>query len=127
NTALPYIFTSSGSFGFIGSVLGGGIEVTGNDLALVNGVTLTPGQSFGLAHVSFQVAANAAGGDVPVPLGGIGTSTALADENGMPIDFNTQAGTISILAPIPEPSSLALLTIGVAGILIGVRRVLPRP
>jgi hypothetical protein len=130
NTALPYIFTSTGSFGFQEAVLGNGSEVTGNDLALppLNGMTLTPGQSFGLAHVSYQVAANATGGDVSVPLVGIGSGTALADENGVPIvDFSTQAGTISILASVPEPSSVVLLAIGFAVILIGARGVLPRP
>ena len=111
NTASTYIFASTGSFGFLGNVLGGGIEVTGNDLAIppLNGVTLSPGQSFGLAHVSYQVAANAVGGTVPVPLAAIGSGTALSDENGGSIaDFSTRAGAISILAPVPEPSSMLL-------------------
>ena len=126
NTALNYIFTSTGSFGFQGNVLGSGIEVTANDLALppLNGVTLMPGQSFGLAHVSYQVAANAVGGTVTVPLVGIGVGTTLADENGGSIaDFSTRAGTISILAQVPEPSSLPLLAIGFAVVLLSVCKV----
>jgi hypothetical protein len=125
NTASTYIFASTGSFGFLGNVLGGGIEVTGNDLAIppLNGVTLSPGQSFGLAHVSYQVAANAVGGTVPVPLVAIGSGTALSDENGGSIaDFSTRAGAISILAPVPEPSSMLLFAIGLAVILLSIRR-----
>ena len=125
NTASTYIFASTGSFGFQGDVLGGGIEVTGNDLALppANGVTLTPGQSFGVAHVSYQVAANAVGGTVPVPLVGIGSGTALSDETGGSIaDFSTRTGTITILAAVPEPSSILLFAVGLAVILLSIRR-----
>jgi hypothetical protein len=114
-TTVPYVFTTSGSFGFLGSVLGGGIEVTGNDLALppANGVTLTPGEMLGLAHVSYQVAANAAPGVVPVPLVHLGSGTTLADENGVSIDFGTMNGTITIAgAAVPEPGSLVMLALG---------------
>jgi hypothetical protein len=114
-TTVPYIFTASGSFGFVGSVLGGGSEVTGNDLALppANGVTITPGETLGLAHVTYQVATNAAPGVVSVPLVDLGSGTTLADQNGGPIDFNTMNGTITISgAAVPEPGSLFMLVLG---------------
>jgi hypothetical protein len=122
NTTLPYIFTSSGSFGFTGAVSGGGIEVTGNDLALppADGVTLDPGTSFGLAHILYQVAANA-GGTVPVPFVSINAGTSLADANGQPItSFGVNNGTITVTA-VPEPSSLTLLALGLATSMTAVR------
>jgi PEP-CTERM motif len=120
NTTLPYIFTSSGSFGFIGTVSGGGIEVTGNDLALppADGVTLDPGTSFGLAHILYQVAANA-GGMVPVPFVSIGAGTSLADAAGQPItSFVTDNGVITV---VPEPASFTLLALGFAASMAAVR------
>ena len=120
NTTLPYIFTSSGSFGLIGTVSGGGIEVTGNDLALppADGVTLDPGTSFGLAHILYHVAANA-GGTVPVPFVSIGTGTSLADAAGQPItSFVTDDGVISV---VPEPASFTLLALGFAASMAAVR------
>jgi hypothetical protein len=120
NTTLPYIFTSSGSFGFIGTVLGSGIEVTGNDLALppADGVTLDPGKSFGLAHILYQVAANA-GGTVPVPFVSIGAGTSLADAAGNPItSFVTDNGVINV---VPEPSSFTLFALGLAASMVVVR------
>jgi hypothetical protein len=113
NTSLTYIFTSSGSFGFLGAVSGGGIEATGNDLALppADGVTLAPGTSFGLAHILYQAAADAAG-TVPVPFVSIGAGTSLADAAGQPItSFTTRDAIISV---VPEPSGLTLLALGFA-------------
>jgi hypothetical protein len=84
--------------------VGGGIEVTGNDLALppANGVTLDPGTSFGLAHILYQAAANASG-MVPVPFVSINAGTSLADAAGQPItSFVTQNGIITI---VPEPAT----------------------
>jgi hypothetical protein len=113
NTTLPYIFTSSGSFGFMGAVSGGGIEVTGNDLALppADGVTLAPGTSFGLAHILYQAATNASG-MVPIPFVSIDAGTSLADAAGQPItSFTTRDGLITI---VPEPASFTLLALGLA-------------
>jgi hypothetical protein len=120
NTTLPYIFTSSGSFGFIGAVTGGGIEATGNDLATppADGVTLAPGTSFGLAHILYRVAANA-GGTVPVPFVSINAGTSLADAAGQPItSFVTRNGVITV---VPEPASFALLALGFAASMAAVR------
>jgi hypothetical protein len=120
NTTLPYIFTSSGSFGLIGAVVGGGIEVTGNDLALppANGVTLDPGTSFGLAHILYQVSASVSG-TVPVPFVSLNAGTSLSDAAGQPItSFVTRNGIITI---VPEPASLTLFALGFAASMATVR------
>jgi hypothetical protein len=112
-TLIPYIYPPAPTSGFSGAVLGGGVEVTADDLALTGGVALAAGQSVGLARVTYSVAAGA-GGTVPVPFVSIGTGTALSDASGRLISFAT--ATV-----IPEPSGLALAATGFASALV-VRR-----
>ncbi|MGO9919556.1 MAG: PEP-CTERM sorting domain-containing protein [Isosphaeraceae bacterium] len=107
-----YIFTGN-SFGFIGTVVSS-TEITANDLANSGGTTLTPGEIFGLAHISFAVAAGTPDGMVPVSLIGYPDATSLSDDQGNPLAFTIVNGEINV---IPEPSSLVLLlTAAVAGV-----------
>ncbi len=111
-TTSTYIFTGN-SFGFSGTVASS-TEITANDLANSGGTTLTPGDIFGLAHISFAVAAGTPDGMVLVSLIGYPDATSLSDADGNPLAFTIVNGQINV---IPEPSSLVLLlTAAVAGV-----------
>jgi len=124
-TTAPYIFSITGSFppGFMGNILP--MEVAGNDLAASGGQVVNPGDTWGLANVSYMVDSAAALGTVvglslePVPVflpppGG----TSLADDQGNPVDFNTVNGTITIqnASAVPEPAAVTLL--GISGVIL---------
>lgn len=126
----PYIFTGD-SFAIIN-----GIPLYSNPLPAQTltggdgtndgaGITLTPGESLGLADVLFSVSPSAALG--PVAISFIGTPTVadsnnLSDPNGTAIPVATfTGGTIDIVSAsssTPEPSSI-LLTLAGAGALAG--------
>jgi len=73
-------------------------------------VTLSPGASFALAHVSFTVGSNAAAGPVPITFG---PATLLSDNLGSIVSgFTTSNGQITITGPaLPAPSSLLMAAI----------------
>jgi hypothetical protein len=77
--------------------------------------TIGPGDSFGLAHVFFELDPAASG---PWTLT-IGPGTSLSDPQGNLIDFSVRNGSVTV---IPEPASAALLLIG-----IGSATLLPLP
>jgi hypothetical protein len=116
NTSLPYIFSITGSFDGGPSGTVGPSEVTLIDTAnTADGQVLGVGQTFGLAHVTYSVAANAPGGKVSVSLVDIGAGTSLTlGPPDYPL-FNplTTDGDIIIQGaiPIPEPSTLTIVAV----------------
>jgi hypothetical protein len=122
----PYIFGTyqSSPFPFATDPSNPGMAATFPNLEFVAGdamqtapgfVTLNPGDTLGLVHVSFSVAANVPiGGAAPVTLVG-GGNTSLSDVNGNPVAFSTLDGTITFTS-VPEPSSLALGGLGSFGL-----------
>lgn len=115
NTALPYVFSVTGSFpgGPTTSVAAG--EVTLNDSAnTLDGQALAAGASLGLARVEYSVAAGAPGGLVPVTVAslGAGTTITLGSPDFPVVTPNATDGTITIQGEvIPEPASLTMLAI----------------
>jgi hypothetical protein len=132
-TVAPYIFNITGSFppGFSATLLPN--EASANDLSNSFQV-LNPGDTFGLAHVTYLVDPAAHLGDVVnvsllLPPSG---QTELDDQAGAQVPFNSVNGTITIAGPaIPEPASVTLLGIGGSVLLavtrFGYRRASPRP
>ena len=120
-TTAPYIFSITGSFppGFSSNLLP--MEAAGSDLAASSGQVVNPGDTWGLAHVSYLVAPAAPLGTVigislepnpvflPPPAG-----TSLFDSSGAQVQFSGVNGTITISSPTtttPAPSTLAMLSI----------------
>jgi hypothetical protein len=126
STTAHYIFSITGSFG---SGFQSGIlpqEATGTDVSAGGGQFVAPGETWGLAHVSYLVNPAAPPGTV-VPMfleqspqffasGG----TSLTDPSGNPVSFKGLGtnGTITVegTAAAPEPASLTLAAIGAAGL-----------
>jgi len=112
NTIVPYIYVMSGT-----TVPGGGslsfdtfpnsqFTASDSEFAATGFRTVGPGDTFGLAHVSFTVSPTAALGDTIAIASG--TATSLSDENGNAIPFAISNGLIAVPAPpVPEPCALA--------------------
>ena len=126
-TTAPYIFSITGSFGFVSNLLP--MEAAGNDIALSGGQVVNPGDTWGLAHLRYLVDPSAPPGTVvgvmlePTPVflpppGG----TSLSDPTGAPVQFTSVNGTITITGTaIPEPASVTLLGISGVILLVGTR------
>jgi hypothetical protein len=119
-TTAPYIFSITGSFppGFSGQLLP--MEVTGNDLAATAGQVVNPGETWGLAHISYLVDPSAPPGTVvpmvleqfPQNFPSGGTSLSDPSGAGIPFDGLGPNGTITVgTLAIPEPASVTLLAI----------------
>jgi hypothetical protein len=119
-TVAPYIFSITGSFdgGFVGQTLLE--EVAGNDLAATAGQVVNPGETWGLAHISYMVDSSAPLGtavsmvleEFPQNSSLIPGGTSLTDAAGAQILFSGLGsnGTITVGVPtIPEPTSVTLL------------------
>jgi hypothetical protein len=94
-----------------------GQTLDAGDQSDASGVTLDPGESLALGHVTFDVEGNAAPGIFPVTFtggsGAVGENRLLdASFNQINIDILT-AGSIDV---VPEPSSLLLMLAGIAAV-----------
>lgn len=126
STIVPYIYANSGTLN------GGGpfsfdtfpntqVHASDTEFAAPGSRTVLPGATFGLAHVGYSVASNAAIGSIGSLA--IGPDTSLSDINGAAIGFSASNGSFSILSPaVPEPSSVLLLAGGAFGMLYVFRR-----
>jgi hypothetical protein len=108
NTAIPYIYVTSGT------TQGGGplsldtfpntqFTASDSEFALPGFRTLNPGDTFGLAHVSFTIDPTTVNGTDTIALGGL--STTLSDANGNAIAVTTLDGSIRV-GGVPEPAAL---------------------
>ena len=87
--------------------------------------TIAPGMSFGLAHVTYSVAAGTAPGAglIDIVVNPDGSATSLADFNGDAIPFTAMDGSFTITpSVVPEPSALLLTATGFALVVLGQRR-----
>jgi hypothetical protein len=107
NTIVPYIYVTSGT-----TVPGGGplsldtfpntqFTASDSEFAAPGFRTVNPGDTFGLAHVSFAVSPTAPLGTDTINF--VSSATSLSDNNGNSIPFSLVSGSISV---VPEPSAL---------------------
>jgi hypothetical protein len=123
-TTARYIFSITGSLppGFGSNLLP--MEAAGFDVAATAGQVVNPGETWGLAHVTYLVDAAAPPGTVvnatlqPTPVFLPSGGTSLSDPNGNAIAFNMVNGTITV---VPEPASLGMLGIAGVAVIAGAR------
>jgi hypothetical protein len=119
-TADTYIYavsaTTQGSVFSYSTFPGTVLETFDFDVSSVGFREIDPGQTFGLVHVTYSVAAGAAPGTGSLTFG---PDTSLSDPTGANItDFSVQAGSFTVTSTsIPEPSSLILLAVGGVSVL----------
>jgi hypothetical protein len=107
NTAAPYIYTVSATSLPGSDPLNFGISFPSTSFTVSDSdggspffQTVNPGDTFGLATVSYTVSPTFSGTDT---ISSLGLGTSLSDINGNPIPFTSMDGSIST---IPEPSTL---------------------
>jgi hypothetical protein len=121
DTVTPYIYgalsaTTAGST-FTFSTFPGTQFETFDFILSTGATTIGPGDSFGLVNVQYSVAADAVVGSSGALT--FGPDTSLADAAGLPVTFTAQNGSITVTGGvIPEPSSVALMAIGCAAIVV---------
>jgi hypothetical protein len=72
-------------------------------------VTVAPGQTYGLGHVTYSVASGTHPGVIPDSLLNLGTTTELLDVSDHVITSSVSNGSITVVGTsVPEPSSLIL-------------------
>jgi hypothetical protein len=71
---------------------------------------ISPGDVFGLAHVTYTVSATTKGGTDSLTF----VSDALTDSNGSTIPVTISNGSMASLVPVPEPSSMLQAGTGAA-------------
>jgi len=119
-TAGTYIYavsaTTQGSTFSFSTFPGTALETFDFDVSSVGFREIDPGQTFGLVHVTYSVAASAAPGTGSLTFG---QDTSLSDPTGANItDFSVQAGSFTVTSTsVPEPSSLILLAVGGVSVL----------
>jgi hypothetical protein len=66
---------------------------------------VSPGQTYGLAHVTYAISSTATGGVDTISIDSVNVGTSLSDPQGNPLSFTAMNGSISLLA-VPEPASI---------------------
>jgi hypothetical protein len=66
---------------------------------------VSPGQTYGLAHVTYAISSTATGGVDTISIHSINVGTSLSDPQGNPLSFTAMNGSISLLS-VPEPASI---------------------
>ena len=114
NTATPYIFAGTSDFG-PDIVTTTGQTLDASDITSASsGVSIVAG-SYGLGHVTFNVAAQAGSGPFVLTLNVNGSS--LSDQNGGNIPVTLSNGQITISSStVPEPSLLVLVFSALCGL-----------
>lgn len=111
NTIVPYIYMVSATtlpnsdplnFGI--TFPNGGFTVSDSDGGSPFFQTVNPGDTFGLANVSYVVSPSFSGSDT-ITIASLNVGTSLSDIDGNAIPFTAMNGSIST-ASIPEPSTL---------------------
>ena len=108
NTIVPYIYVTSAT------TQGGGpfsldtfpntqFTASDSEFASPGFRVVNPGDTFGLAHVSYAVSPTTATGTETIAF--VALSTSLSDENGNALPFATSNGSISV-GLVPEPAAL---------------------
>jgi hypothetical protein len=118
-TAAPYLFGMLQSPPFTNNITFPNTTFTANDLDLAPPfvANLASGQTAGLEHVTYSVAAGTPSGPVTVSM--VGNLTALFDINGSPMATSLNPGTITVSpSAVPEPSSLVMGGIAAASLLV---------
>ena len=115
-TVAPYIFGSDSLFG--PDIIGPGSTATdlnASDLDSDDGISLIPGETVGLGHVTFDVSATAPTQTVTFAVGEF-PGTSLSDDEGNDVPIGTfDGGQFTIegaVARAPEPPTLILLCCG---------------
>jgi hypothetical protein len=116
--AAPYIYVTSGTTqgaGPLSTDTFPNTQFTASDseFAAPGFRTVSPGETFGLAHVSYAVSPTSPGGTDTLAFGSPATS--LSDINGLAIPFSISNGSITV-AIVPEP---ATLTLGATAAIVG--------
>jgi hypothetical protein len=119
NTSNPYIFGTlqSPPLSF-GPFPGQDFIASDSSMTSPFYTTLNVGGVYGLEHVTYSVAPGTPLGPIAVSivgLGGIAPSTQIYDVNANPLPFTPNNGTINLVSPVPEPSSLFLTATAMIG------------
>ncbi len=119
-TAAPYIFGTlqSSPFSF-SSFPTTDFIASDADMASPGYVSLAPGMTYGLEHVTYSVAPGTTAGPITVIIlgqTGPAPTTQIDDANGNPTAFAPTSGTILVAPTVttPEPSSFCLMAIALA-------------
>ena len=111
-TVAAYVFAGNSLFGPTISTSAPGQTLDASDVwAGAGGATIAAGATVGLGHVFFGVSAGDSQGLVTVMLSPF-PATSLSDPAGVNISVNTLTSGSITVTPVPEPSGLVLVLLG---------------